>query len=33
MSEVALGGAIVRIPPEGDGKLLAKVLRAVKAVT
>lgn len=33
MIEVALGGAIVRVPPEVDGKLLAKVLRAVKAVT
>jgi transposase len=31
--EVALGGAVVRIPPEVDGKLLAKVLRAVKSVT
>jgi transposase len=31
--EVALGGAIVRVPPEVDGKLLAKVLRAVKSVT
>jgi transposase len=31
--EVALGGAIVRVPPEVDGKLLAKVLRAVKLVT
>ena len=30
--EVALGGAIVRVPPDVDGKLLAKVLRAVKAV-
>ena len=30
--EVALGGAVVRVPPEVDGKLLAKVLRAVKAV-
>jgi transposase len=30
--EVALGGAIVRVPPEVDGKLLAKVLRAVKSV-
>ena len=33
MIEVALGGAVVRVPPEVDGKLLAKVLRAVKAVT
>ncbi len=32
MIEVALGGAVVRVPPEVDGKLLAKVLRAVKAV-
>jgi transposase len=31
--EVALGGAIVRVPPAVDGKLLAKVLRAVKSVT
>ena len=31
--EVALGGAIMRVPPEVDGKLLAKVLRAVKSVT
>jgi transposase len=30
--EVALGGAVVRVPPEVDGKLLAKVLRAVKSV-
>jgi transposase len=30
--EVALGGAIVRVPPEVDGKLLAKVLRAVKSL-
>ena len=30
--EVALGGAIVRVPAEVDGKLLAKVLRAVKSV-
>jgi transposase len=33
MIEVALGGAIVRVPPEVDGRLLAKVLRAVKSVT
>jgi hypothetical protein len=33
MIEVARGGAIVRVPPEVDGKLLAKVLRAVKSVT
>jgi transposase len=30
--EVALGGAVVRVPPDVDGKLLAKVLRAVKAL-
>jgi transposase len=30
--EVALGGAVVRVPPEVDGKLLSKVLRAVKSV-
>jgi transposase len=30
--EVALGGAVVRVPPEVDGRLLAKVLRAVKSV-
>jgi transposase len=30
--EVALGGAVVRVPPDADGRLLAKVLRAVKAV-
>jgi transposase len=30
--EVALGGAIVRVPPEVDGRLLAKVLRTVKSV-
>ena len=30
--EVALGGAVVRVPPEVDGKLLARVLRAVKSV-
>ena len=30
--EVALGGALVRVPPEVDGKLLAKVLRAVKSL-
>jgi transposase len=30
--EIALGGALVRVPPEVDGKLLAKVLRAVKLV-
>ena len=32
MIEVALGGAIVRVPPEVDAKLLSKVLRAVKSV-
>jgi transposase len=31
--EVALGGAVVRVPPGADAKLLAKVLRAVKALT
>ncbi|HEU4476674.1 MAG TPA: hypothetical protein VFR71_08290 [Methyloceanibacter sp.] len=31
--EVALGGAVVRVPPEVDGRLLSKVLRAVKWVT
>ncbi len=31
MIEVELGGAVVRVPPDVDGKLLAKVLRAVKA--
>ena len=30
--EVALGGAVVRVPPDVDGKVLAKVLRAVKSV-
>ena len=30
--EVALGGALVRVPPEVDGRLLAKVLRAVKSL-
>jgi transposase len=30
--EVALGDAIVRVPPDVDGKLLAKVLRAVQAL-
>ena len=29
--EVALGGAVVRVPPDVDGRLLAKVLRAVRA--
>jgi len=33
MIEVALGGAVVRVPPAVDGKQLAKVLRAVKSVT
>jgi hypothetical protein len=31
--EVALGDPVVRVPPEVDGRLLAKVLRAVKSVT
>ena len=30
--EVALGEAVVRVPPGADAKLLAKVLRAVKAL-
>lgn len=30
--EVALGDAVVRVPPGVDGKLLAKVLRAVRSV-
>jgi transposase len=30
--EVALGDAVVRVPPEVDCRLLAKVLRAVKAL-
>jgi transposase len=30
--EVALGGAIVRVPPDADIKLLAKVLRTVKSL-
>jgi transposase len=30
--EVVLGGAVVRVAAEVDGRLLAKVLRAVKAV-
>ena len=30
--EVALGGAVVRVPPEVDGRLLSKVLRALKAL-
>ena len=29
--EIALGTMIVRVPPEVDGRLLAKVLRAVRA--
>jgi transposase len=29
--EIGLGDAVVRVPPEVDGRLLAKVLRAVKA--
>ena len=32
MIEVALGRAVVRVSSEVDGKLLAKVLRAVKSV-
>ena len=31
--EVALGGAVVRVPPGADAKLLAKVLRAVQSLT
>ncbi len=31
--EVEVGGAVVRVPPGADAKLLAKVLRAVKSVT
>jgi transposase len=30
--EVALGGAVVRVPPGVDGRLLAKVLRAVRSL-
>jgi transposase len=30
--EVEIGSAIVRVPPGADGRLLAKVLRAVKAL-
>jgi transposase len=30
--EVALAGAVVRVPPGVDGKLLAKVLRAVRSL-
>ena len=30
--EVVLGDAVVRVPPAVDGKLLVKVLRAVKSV-
>jgi transposase len=30
--EVALGDAVVRVPPSVDGKLLATVLRAVRSV-
>jgi transposase len=29
--EIALGTMVVRVPPEVDGRLLARVLRAVKA--
>jgi transposase len=31
--EVALGDVVVRVPPEVDSKLLAKVLRAVRSLT
>jgi transposase len=31
--EVVLGGALVRVPPEVDGRMLSKALRAVKSVT
>jgi transposase len=31
--EVALGDAVVRVPPGADAKLLAKVLRAVQSLT
>jgi hypothetical protein len=31
MVEIVLGGAVVRVPPEVAGKLLAKVLRAAEA--
>ena len=30
--DIALGDAVVRVPPEVDGKVLAKVLRAVKSL-
>jgi transposase len=30
---VEVGGAVVRVPPGADAKLLAKVLRALKSVT
>jgi transposase len=30
--EVVLGDAVVRVPPDADGKLLAKVLRVVQAL-
>jgi transposase len=30
--EVALSGAVVRVPPGVDGRLLAKVLRAVRSL-
>ena len=30
--EVEIAGAVVRVPPGADGRLLAKVLRAVKAL-
>jgi transposase len=32
MIEVALGDVVVRVPPAVDGRLLAKVLRTVKAL-
>ena len=32
MIEVVLGDAVVRVPPEVDGKQLARVLRAVKSL-
>ena len=33
MIEVALGSAVVRVPPGADAKLLAKILRAVQSLT
>jgi hypothetical protein len=32
MIEIVLDGAVVRVPPAVDGRLLVEVLRAVKAV-